>query len=129
MNYESSAGYAQNNPTEMDMSDNNNNVSSATVSPDKVPSATVNGTVVSVMVAHRMVTIDREAVVKWEREASRVDFIVDEKGDMALFSMNAYVMFTFEIRDGNFIIVSAMAMPKPGSALPVQQNVVNDKGE
>ncbi len=83
---------------------------------DSVPSATVNGTVVSAMAGHRMVTIDREAIAKWGREAATVDFIVEDSIenniDMALFNVGAYVMFTFEIRDGNFIIVSAMAMDK-----------------
>ncbi|MCI2283506.1 efflux RND transporter periplasmic adaptor subunit [Colwellia sp. MSW7] len=79
---------------------------------DTVPSARVNGTVVSVMVEHRMVTIDREAIVEWDREAQTVDFIVDDSVDMSLFSVGAYVMFTFEIRDGNYFIVSAMAMDK-----------------
>ncbi|GAA6171085.1 efflux RND transporter periplasmic adaptor subunit [Colwellia sp. KU-HH00111] len=79
-----------------------------------VPSATVHGTVVSVMTDHRMVTIDREAIAKWDRPAQTVDFIVDDSAetnvDMTLFTVGAYVMFTFEIRDGNFIIVSAMSM-------------------
>lgn len=109
---------SQNESTQMDMSENN----------DSVSSATVNGTVVSAMVDHRMVTIDREAILKWGREADRVDFIVDENVDMALFSNAAYVMFTFEIREGNFIVVSAMAMdmPKTESAI---KDAANDKGE
>jgi Cu(I)/Ag(I) efflux system membrane fusion protein len=97
-------------------------------SKDSVSSATVNGTVVSVMADHRMVTIDREAILKWGREADRVDFIVDENVDIALFSNDAYVMFTFEIRDGNFIIVSAMAMDMPKTE-PVIKDAANDKGE
>ncbi|TWX54634.1 efflux RND transporter periplasmic adaptor subunit [Colwellia hornerae] len=102
--------------TGMEMSDNN----------DSVSSATVNGTVVSVMVDHRMVTIDREAIEEWGRAADRVDFIVDDNVDMDLFSTDAYVMFTFEIRQGNFIIVSAMAMSSPDS---VMNDAANDKGE
>jgi len=112
MNHES----AQDESTEMDMSDNN----------DSVSSATVNGTVVSAMVDHRMVTIDREAIVEWGREADRVDFIVDDNVDMALFTNNAYVMFTFEVRESNFIIVSAMAMSTPESTM---KNVANGEGE
>ena len=73
-------------------------------------SATVNGTVRSVMPAHRMVTIDREAIEKWDRAADTVDFIVSELVDMSLFTINAYLMFTFEIQNGEFIIVSAMPM-------------------
>jgi len=100
---------------EMEMTDNNDS-SSPTVS-----SATVNGTVVSTMFDHRMVTIDREAIEHWGREADRVDFIVADNVDLILFSIGAYVMFTFEIRDGNFIIVSAMAMTK--------ENANKDEGE
>ncbi|NQZ23988.1 MAG: efflux RND transporter periplasmic adaptor subunit [Colwellia sp.] len=108
---------------EMNMSDNNSTISST-----KVSSATVNGTVVSVMVDHRMVTIDREAIVAWGREADTVDFIVADNIDMSLFSKNAYVMFTFEVQESNFTIVSAMAMSKTDSTLPIQQ-AANDEGE
>jgi Cu(I)/Ag(I) efflux system membrane fusion protein len=107
---------ALNESTEMDMSDNN----------DRVSTATVNGTVVSAMVDHRMVTIDREAIEDWGREADRVDFIVNENVDMSLFTIDAYVMFTFEVREGNFIIVSAMAMSNNDS---VHNDVTTDKGE
>jgi Cu(I)/Ag(I) efflux system membrane fusion protein len=116
MNYDE---FDSDESTEMDMGDDN----------DSVSSATVNGTVVSVMVNHRMVTIDREAIVEWDRDADRVDFIVDDNVDMDLFSTNAYVMFTFEIRESNFIIVSAMAMSKADSALSVSKDVANDRGE
>jgi len=117
MHYDS----AQNESTEMDMSDSNDSFSSPQVS-----TATVNGTVVSAMVDHRMVTIDREAIEEWGREADRVDFIVNENVDMGLFTIDAYVMFTFEIREGNFIIVSAMAMSNTDS---VHNDVTTDKGE
>jgi len=111
----------QDESTQMDMSDSNN-------SNDSVSLATVNGTVVSAMVDHRMVTIDREAIIEWGREADRVDFIVDDNVDMSLFSNNAYVMFTFEIREDNFIIVSAMAMEMPKTK-PAMKDTANDKGE
>ncbi len=78
----------------------------------EVASATVHGTVTSVMTDHRMVTIDREAIEKWDREAATVDFMVSESVDMTLFTVDAYLMFTFEIQDGEFIIVSAMVMKK-----------------
>ena len=110
--------FFQDESTQKDKSNSNDNVSSATV----------NGTVVSAMVEHRMVTIDREAILKWGREADRVDFIVEENVDMALFSKDAYVMFTFEIRDSNFIIVSAMAMNMPKTE-PAMKDAANDKGE
>ncbi len=87
-----------------------------------IPSTTVNGTVKSVMAAHRMVNIDREAIVDWDRPAANVDFIVSEEVDMSLFTEGAYVMFTFEIREGDFVIVSAMAMTAP-------EKTANEQGE
>jgi len=75
-----------------------------------VSSATVNGTVTSVMAGHRMVTINREAIEKWNRAPATVDFIVSESVDMSLFTVDSYLMFTFEIHDGEFVIVSAMPM-------------------
>ena len=107
--------------TSMDMNNDNDSFSSPEVS-----SATVNGTVVSSMLNHRMVTINREAIIKWGREADIVDFIVNESVDMDLFTIDAYVMFTFEVREGNFIIVSAMVMSNTDS---VKNDVTNDKGE
>jgi len=77
-----------------------------------VSSATVHGTVTSVMTDHRMVTIDREAIEKWNRAPASVDFMVSDSVDMTLFTLDAYLMFTFEISDGEFIIVSAMTMEK-----------------
>lgn len=79
---------------------------------DEVSSATVHGTVTSVMTDHRMVTIDRDAIEKWNRAPASVDFMVSDSVDMTLFTLDAYLMFTFEISDGEFIIVSAMPMKK-----------------
>ncbi|ALO36311.1 hypothetical protein CMT41_17400 [Colwellia sp. MT41] len=93
------------------VSDNDYRIINIEQNGDKpVSSATVNGTVSSVMSAHRMVTLHREAIEKWGRAAATVDFIVAENVDMTLFTVDAYLMFTFEIHHGEFIIVSAMAM-------------------
>ncbi|GAW96566.1 MULTISPECIES: efflux RND transporter periplasmic adaptor subunit [Colwellia] len=93
------------------VSDNDYRIINIEQNGDKpVSSATVNGTVSSVMSAHRMVTLHREAIKKWGRAAATVDFIVAENVDMTLFTVDAYLMFTFEIHHGEFIIVSAMAM-------------------
>lgn len=81
--------------------------------PEEAPSAMVNGTVLTVMAAHRMVNIDREAIEAWDRPPANVDFIVDADVDMTLFFQGAYVMFTFEIQGDNFVIVNAMAMDSP----------------
>lgn len=90
----------------------NSNEESVTLDQSEIASATVHGTVTSVMTDHRMVTIDREAIEKWNREPASVDFIVSNAVDMTLFTVDAYLMFTFEIHDGEFIIISAMIMEK-----------------
>ena len=77
---------------------------------EAVNSASVHGTVTSVMPSHRMVTIDRQAIEKWNRPATSVDFIVDEAVDMSVFTKGAQVMFTFEIHNDEFIIVGAILM-------------------
>jgi len=87
-----------------------------------IPSATVNGTVKSVMAAHRMVNVDREAIIDWDRPAANVNYIVSENVDMSLFTEGAYVMFSFESRDGDLVIVSAMAMK-------ASEKTVNEQGE
>jgi len=85
----------------MNMSDDMDESESSAVS------ASVTGSVNSVMVNHRMVNISRGPIEKWEREAAEVDFIVAENVDMSLFTQAAKLNFTFEIRDGEFLIVEA----------------------
>jgi len=72
-----------------------------------VSSASVNGIVNSVMVGHRMVNISRGPIEKWGREAADVDFIVAENVDMTLFAESTNLNFTFEIKDGEFLIIEA----------------------
>lgn len=95
---------------------------------DNVATATVNGTVTRIMVNslmknQRMVSIDREAIDKWGREAANVDFIVAESVDMSLFSVGAYLMFTFEVNEGEFIIISAMPMNPTTTAMPMADSM------
>ncbi|PKI15874.1 efflux RND transporter periplasmic adaptor subunit [Colwellia sp. 12G3] len=95
----------------MDLEQHQDNMTETTAV-NEIISATVHGTVTAVMTDHRMVTIDREAIEKWNREPASVDFIVGENVDMTLFTLDAYLMFTFEIQQGEFVIVSAMTMTK-----------------
>jgi Cu(I)/Ag(I) efflux system membrane fusion protein len=87
-----------------------NTVSSTTVSAETVPSAMVHGTVVSVKPEQRQVTINREAIAKWHREEATVTFTVSEAINMSVFTIDAYLMFTFEVRPDEFVIINAMVM-------------------
>jgi Cu(I)/Ag(I) efflux system membrane fusion protein len=70
-----------------------------------VSSATVIGTVNSLMVDHGMINISRSAIEKWNRPAATVDFIIEKGINLAEFEQGMEVKFTFEIKDGNFVIV------------------------
>jgi len=71
----------------------------------EVSSATVTGTINSLMIDHGMINISRSAIEKWDRPAETVDFITADGVSLEGFSQGVDVKFTFEIRDGNFIIV------------------------
>lgn len=68
-------------------------------------SATVTGTVNSLMIEHGMINISRSAIEKWNRPAATVDYITAEGVSLSGVSQGMEVEFTFEIRDGNFVIV------------------------
>ena len=67
--------------------------------------AKVTGTINSLMVDHGMVNISREAIEKWNRPAAAVDFITEENVNLSGFTQGMRVTFTFEVRNGNFVII------------------------
>lgn len=73
-------------------------------------SATTSGVVNSVMVDHRMVDISRGPIEKWNRPAAEVNFMVSDAVDMSVFKVGAKLHFTFETRDGQFIITTIKPM-------------------
>ncbi len=76
----------------------------------EISSATVNGTINSIMQDMRMVNISREAIEKWGRDAATLDFLVDDTVGMYGLKAGMKVMFTFEIREQGFVITSIMDM-------------------
>ncbi len=70
----------------------------------QVSSATVTGTINSLMIDHGMINISRSAILKWDRPAATVDFITTDGVSLTGFSKGMTVNFTFEIRNGNFVI-------------------------
>jgi Cu(I)/Ag(I) efflux system membrane fusion protein len=71
----------------------------------KVSSATVTGTINSLMKDHGKINISRSAIEKWNRPAATVDFITAKNVSLANFNEGMQVSFTFEIRDGDFVII------------------------
>jgi len=80
--------------------------SDASQSDDSDNSATTSGVVNSVMADHRMVNVTRGPIAKWNRPAAEVNFMVSEAVDMSVFNVGAKLHFTFENRDGQFVITT-----------------------
>ncbi len=58
------------------------------------------------MIDHGMITISRAAIEKWNRAADTVDFITSDEVSLMGFAIGMQVKFTFEVREGNFVIVA-----------------------
>ncbi len=70
-----------------------------------VSSASATGTINSLMIDHGMINISRSAIEKWNRPAATVDFITAQGVSLEGLEQGMDVEFTFEIREGNFVIV------------------------
>ena len=67
-------------------------------------SATVTGTINSLMIDHGMVNISRSAIEKWGRPAATLDFITGHNVSLEGLSEGMEVKFTFEMRGEHFVI-------------------------
>ncbi|KGK00137.1 efflux RND transporter periplasmic adaptor subunit [Thalassotalea sp. ND16A] len=90
---------------------------------DNVSSATVTGVINSVMAGHRMLNISRGPIEKWDREAATLDFLVSDAIDMSALSAGKQITFTFEIRNGDFIIINIELTADPSTdEMPVDHS-------
>lgn len=69
-------------------------------------SAEVEGEVLSIDLAQRSAEIHRGPIEKWGREADTVSFMFDESVDLSQLEEGSQIRFIFEIRNGDFVIVS-----------------------
>ena len=78
-----------------------------------VPSATVDGTINSIDEQNHTINISRGAIEKWGRGPATMDFTLSSHITAADWQPEQAIRFTFEIRDGEFVITHiepAMAM-------------------
>ncbi|HCB09834.1 MAG TPA: efflux transporter periplasmic adaptor subunit, partial [Alteromonas sp.] len=78
-----------------------------------VPSATVDGTINSIDEQNHTMNISRGAIEKWGRGPATMDFTLSSHIIAADWQPEQAIRFTFEIRDGEFVITHiepAMAM-------------------
>ena len=73
---------------------------------DSPSSATVNGIINKIDIDSRILNISRGPIEKWNRPAATMDFFAEEGVNLASLKANLSIDFTFEIRDGDFVIVS-----------------------
>ncbi|MGB0938740.1 MAG: copper-binding protein, partial [Colwellia sp.] len=85
-----------------------------------VSSATVTGTINTLMIDHGMINISRSAIKKWGRPAAIMDFITAKGVSLEGFKQGMKIKFTFEVRDGEFIIVEI-------APLKLDEKQVDDK--
>lgn len=84
----------------MNMNANESKMSSAT----QTSFATTTGTINSIVLEERIVNISRAAIDKWQRPAATLDFVADDNVDIKSLVAGNKIEFTFEVRDGNFVI-------------------------
>ena len=90
---------------------------------DTATTATVNGIVNAIVHAdiradvdaeegnaQRIINISRDAIEKWQRPATTMDFIAGENLDLSAVKSGDKVRFTFEIRAGDFVVTEITAI-------------------
>lgn len=78
-------------------------------SDDKMPSATVNGTINKINGTKGVLNISREAIEKWDRPATTMDFVVAKQIDIDGLKEGMKVNFTFEVAD-DFMITQIVIL-------------------
>ncbi|WP_158967863.1 efflux RND transporter periplasmic adaptor subunit [Paraglaciecola sp. L3A3] len=74
--------------------------------PATIQSASVMGVINSITADIRSINISREAIEKWGRPAATMDFHLDDSLALAPLSQGQSIHFTFEIQQGEFVIVA-----------------------
>ena len=70
----------------------------------EVSFATATGTINSIVGKDRTVNISRSAIEKWQRPAATLDFLAGDNINIKRLIKGNKIEFTFEVRDGNFVI-------------------------
>ena len=80
------------------------NMASNTDEESDTSSATVTGTINSLMIDHGMINISRSAIEKWGRPAATLDFIKGHGASFEGLQVGMEVNFTFEVRGDHLVI-------------------------
>jgi Cu(I)/Ag(I) efflux system membrane fusion protein len=72
--------------------------------PDSIDSADVEGVINQINFQTRVANISRGPIEKWGRGAATLDFVFADSVSLTEFKQGDKIHFTFEIRDGDFLI-------------------------
>ncbi|MFQ3235869.1 MAG: Cu(I)/Ag(I) efflux system membrane fusion protein [Paraglaciecola sp.] len=75
--------------------------------PQRVQSADVDGLINHINSANNVMNISRGAIDKWQRAPETLDFVTAQSVDTTKYRAGDKISFTFEIRDGEFVITKA----------------------
>lgn len=79
--------------------------------------AVVDGLIKELNLKERFVTIHHQPIPKWQRPEMEMDFVVADSVDMSVFHVGQHMNITFEIRNGEFVIVHAQPIYSPAAKL------------
>ncbi|GLX81909.1 efflux RND transporter periplasmic adaptor subunit [Thalassotalea eurytherma] len=74
-----------------------------------IMNANVDGVINKINIDSRILNISREAIVKWNREAETMDFVVASHINLSELEIGQNINFTFEIRD-EFVVVELVVL-------------------
>lgn len=80
---------------------------------EKTNSAQVNGVINSIDHMERVLNVSREAIKKWNRPATTMDFIASEAINLGELSAGDAIHFRFHVNGGNFTIDQVQKLDKP----------------
>ncbi len=83
--------------------------------PERAQSASVEGKINRINRDERTVNISRDAIKKWRRPPATLDFFIADNLDFSQFNAGEAIQFTFEIRDGAFIVTQAERLDHAGN--------------
>jgi Cu(I)/Ag(I) efflux system membrane fusion protein len=80
-------------------------------------SATVDGVINQISTPERMMNISRGPIEKWGRGPATLDFVIHESVKLDIFRPGDTIRFSFEIRDGDFVLTEATFLTSGASQL------------
>lgn len=99
-----------------------------TLLPTEYPTAKVKGVIEKVNKSTRMLTIKREPIDKWHRDAATMDFYLSEELNVNDIALGAYIEFQFVVQD-EFVIIDWTPVEQSDQAHSQHSHSMHVQGE